>query len=211
MEPISFASFTLASILASLPANGEAITKPTITTHISPAIAGQWEIDLDSSAHSTHAMMTKEAEANQSASNSAQQPSSVEPKVITGMDGGVLTQSEERVLNITPTTSNNLLASVGKSNQCRELYNFSADNEMWSVSGKEWTYGRYLVTHREEGLPVIAIKTVYDNNEVDCSGNQIDQTDEALIAFINHDGNQMQWCADPDGNECFMNFNRVLP
>ncbi|MGE6473895.1 hypothetical protein [Psychrobacter sp. NPDC078631] len=210
MEPISFASFTLASILASLPANGEAITKPTITTHISPAIAGQWEIDLDSSAHSTHAMMTKEAEDNQSA-NTAPQPSSVEPKVMTGMDGGVLTQSEERVLNIQPTTSKNLLASVGKSNQCRELYNFSADNEMWSVSGKEWTYGRYLVTHREEGLPVIAIKTVYDNNEVDCSGNQIDQTDEALIAFINHNGNQMQWCADPDGNECFMNFNRVLP
>jgi len=211
MEPISFASFTLASILASLPANGEAITKPTITTHISPAIAGQWEIDLDSSTHSTHAMMTKEAEANQSVSNSAQQPSSIEPKVMTGMDGGVLTQSEERVLNIQPATSKNLLASVGKSNQCRELYNFSADNEMWSVSGKEWTYGRYLVTHREEGLPVIAIKTVYDNNEVDCSGNQIDQTDEALIAFINHNGNQMQWCADPDGNECFMNFNRVLP
>ena len=210
MEPISFASFTLASILASLPANGEAITKPTITTHISPAIAGQWEIDLDSSAHSTQAMMTKEAEANQSA-NTAQQSSNVEPKVITGMDGGVLTQSEERVLNIQPATSKNLLASVGKSDQCRELYNFSADNEMWSVSGKEWTYGRYLVTHREEGLPVIAIKTVYDNNEVDCSGNQIDQTDEALIAFINHDGNQMQWCADPDGNECFMNFNRVLP
>ncbi|WP_114701047.1 hypothetical protein [Psychrobacter proteolyticus] len=211
MEPISFASFTLASILASLPANGEAITKPTITTHISPAIAGQWEIDLDSSAHSTHAMMTKETEVNQSVSNSAQQASSVEPKVMTGMDGGVLTQSEKRVLNIQPATSKNLLASVGQSNQCRELYNFSADNEMWSVSGKEWTYGRYLVTHREEGLPVIAIKTVYDNNEVDCSGNQIDQTDEALIAFINHDGNQMQWCADPDGNECFMNFNRVLP
>jgi len=215
MEPISFASFTLASILASLPANGEAIAKPTITTHISPAIAGQWEIDLDSSVHSTHAMMTeevtKEAGANQPASNSVQQFSSVEPKVTEGMDGGILTQSEERVLNIQPTTSKNLLASVGKSDQCRELYNFSSDNEMWSVSGKEWTYGRYLVTHREEGLPVIAIRTVYDNNEVDCSGNQIDQTDEALIAFINHDGNQMQWCADPDGNECFMNFNRVLP
>ncbi|MGP9557358.1 hypothetical protein [Psychrobacter sp. AOP7-A1-24] len=203
MEPISFASFTLASILASIPANGEAITKPTITTHISPAIAGQWEIDLDGS-------MTKEAEADQSLS-SKQQTSSAEPKVMTGMDGGVLTQSEERVLNTKPVISKDLLASNGKSNQCRELYNFSADNEMWSVSGEEWTYGRYLVTHREEGLPVIAIKTVYDNNEIDCSGNQIDQTDEALIAFINHDGNQMQWCADPDGDECFMNFHRVLP
>ena len=62
MEPISFASFTLASILASLPVNGETVTEPTITTHISPAIAGQWEIDLDSSI-----TMTKDAKAQQAA------------------------------------------------------------------------------------------------------------------------------------------------
>lgn len=206
MEPISFASFTLASILASLPANGEVVTKPTITTHISPAIAGQWEIDLDSSI-----TMTKEAEARQAALKSAQNSKTNEPKVMAGSDGGVLTQSEERVLNIQPNTNKNLITSATNANQCRELYNFGADNEMWAVSGKEWTYGRYLVTHREEGLPIIAIKTVYDNNEVDCSGNQVDQTNEALIAFLYHDDNQMQWCADPDGQECFMNFNRVLP
>ena len=206
MEPISFASFTLASILASLPANGEVVTKPTITTHISPAIAGQWEIDLDSSI-----TMTKEAEARQAALKSAQNSKTNEPEVMAGSDGGVLTQSEERVLNIQPNTNKNLITSATNANQCRELYNFGADNEMWAVSGKEWTYGRYLVTHREEGLPIIAIKTVYDNNEVDCSGNQVDQTNEALIAFLYHDDNQMQWCADPDGQECFMNFNRVLP
>ena len=74
MEPISFASFTLASILASLPANGEVVSKPTITTHISPAIAGQWEIDLDSSI-----TMTKEAEARQAASKQQKEKSS-EPK-----------------------------------------------------------------------------------------------------------------------------------
>lgn len=206
MEPISFASFTLASILASLPVNGETVTEPTITTHISPAIAGQWEIDLDSSI-----TMTKDAKAQQAASSNSLQKNSSEPKMVADMDGGIITQSEARILNIKPTTSKNLMASVNKSNQCRELYNFGADNEMWAVSGKEWTYGRYLVTHREEGLPVIAIKTVYDNNEVDCSGNQVDQSDEALIAFLYHDGNQMQWCADPEGTECFMTFNRVLP
>lgn len=206
MEPISFASFTLASILASLPANGEVVSKPTITTHISPAIAGQWEIDLDSSI-----TMTKEAEARQAALDKTQNSKSDEPKITVGTDGGILSQSEERVLNIQPNNTSNLMAADARTNQCRELYNFGADNEMLAVSGKEWTYGRYLVTHREEGLPVIAIKTVYDNNEVDCSGNKVDQTDEALIAFLNHDGNQMQWCADPDGTECFMNFNRVLP
>ena len=206
MEPISFASFTLASILASLPVNGETVTEPTITTHISPAIAGQWEIDLNSSI-----TMTKDAKAQQAASSNSLQKNSSEPKMVADMNGGIITQSEARILNIKPTTSKNLMASVNKSNQCRELYNFGADNEMWAVSGKEWTYGRYLVTHREEGLPVIAIKTIYDNNEVDCSGNQVDQSDEALIAFLYHDGNQMQWCADPDGTECFMTFNRVLP
>ena len=204
MEPISFASFTLASILASLPANGEAVSKPTITTHISPAIAGQWEIDLDSSI-----TMTKEAKARQAASEQ-QKGKSNEPKVSTDTDGGVLTQNEKRIVNIQPSSSKKLMASAAKSNQCRELYNFAADNEMWAVSGKEWTYGRYLVTHRDEGLPIIALKTVYDNNEVDCSGNQVDQTGEALIAFLNNEGNKMQWCADPEGTECFMNFTRIL-
>lgn len=204
MEPISFASFSLAAILASLPVNGEAVSKPTITTHISPAIAGQWEIDLNSSI-----TMTKEAEARQAALKDKSQIKSNEPKVDAG--AGLLTQNEKRLINIQTDTSKKLIASAKKSAQCRELYNFAADNEMWSVSGKEWTYGRYLITHREEGLPIIAIKTVYDNNEVDCSGSQIDQSNEALIAFLNHDGNQMQWCADPDGKECFMNFNRILP
>ena len=204
MEPLSFASFSLAAILASLPANGEAVSKPTITTHISPAIAGQWEIDLNSSIR-----MTKEAEARQAALKDKNQLKSNEPKIDAG--AGLLTQNEKRLINIQPDTSKKLIASSKKSAQCRELYNFAADNEMWSVSGKEWTYGRYLITHREEGLPIIAIKTVYDNNEVDCSGSQIDQSNEALIAFLNHDGNQMQWCADPDGTECFMNFNRILP
>ena len=204
MEPLSFASFSLAAILASLPANGEAVSKPTITTHISPAIAGQWEIDLNSSIR-----MTKEAEARQAALKDKSPLKSNEPKIDAG--AGLLTQNEKRLINIQTDTSKKLIASAKKSAQCRELYNFAADNEMWSVSGKEWTYGRYLITHREEGLPIIAIKTVYDNNEVDCSGSQIDQSNEALIAFLNHDGNQMQWCADPDGTECFMNFNRILP
>lgn len=206
MEPISFASFSLAALLASLPANGEVISKPTITTHISPAIAGQWEIDLDSGI-----TMTKEAKARQAALKDGQTIESSEPQVAAGKEGGILTQSENRALSIPPNPNQDLIAAAKKSNQCRELYNFAADNEVWTVSGKELTYGRYLITHREEGLPIIAIKTVYDNNEVDCSGNQVDQTDEAMIAFVNHDGNQMQWCADPEGNECFMNFNRILP
>ena len=211
MEPISFASFTLAAVLASLPGNNsEPVSQSVITTHISPAIAGQWEIDLDSGI-----TMTKDAIAKQAASNSAQNIETNEPEVTAKAADGVLDQSERRIFKVTPNVAPSMITGdnikTKSATQCRELYNFGADNEMWAVSGKEWTYGRYLVTHREEGLPIIAIKTVYDNNEVDCSGNQIDQTDEALIAYLNHDGNHMQWCADPEGTQCFMNFHRVLP
>ena len=48
MEPLSFASFSLAAVLPALPADGVPVSQSLITTHISPAIAGQWQIDLSS-------------------------------------------------------------------------------------------------------------------------------------------------------------------
>lgn len=187
MEPLSVASVTLASILASLPANNEQISHSNITTHISPAIAGQWVLDLPR----TQKMMD------------VIQDNATEE--MTG-DSGTSVSERRRYSTSEPTA-----LPMNAQNQCKELYNFAADNEMWSVSGKEWTYGRYLVTHPDEGLPIIAIQTVHDNNEMDCSGNQIDQSGEAVIAYLKHDNNQMQWCADADGVDCFMHFERVLP
>lgn len=197
MEPLSLASFTLAGILSSFPVAGEQVSQSVITTHISPAIAGQWEIDLDSTV-----TMTKQA----ALKAAAEAQVTNEPKVTADKAEGILEQNEQRTIKVVPSKT-----SISASNQCRELYYFAEDNEMWAVSGKERTYSRYLITHRDEGLPIIAIKTIYDNNEVDCSGNQVDQTGEALIAFLSHDGNEMQWCADPEGTECYMNFRRVLP
>ena len=46
MASLALASFTLASVLSSLPSAGDKVGQSVITTHISPAIAGQWEIDL---------------------------------------------------------------------------------------------------------------------------------------------------------------------
>lgn len=205
MEPLSLASFTLAGILSSFPAAGEQVSQSVITTHISPAIAGQWEIDLDS-----EVTMTKQA-ALKAATKAPMttEPMITEPKVTANNSEGILEQTEQRIIKVVPSK---ISASASQpANQCRELYYFAADNEMWAVSGKERTYSRYLITHRDEGLPIIAIKTIYDNNEVDCSGNQIDQTGETMIAFLNHEGNEMQWCADAEGTECYMDFRRVLP
>lgn len=204
MEPIfSFASISLVSILASLPANNEIASASNITTHISPAIAGQWEIDLNNNSANNQSMLGNLMLAE------------METEIDSDMIDSVLNQEERRIATITPqsssTTDLNITAQASPKTECRELYNFGADSEMWAVSGKEWTYSRYLVSHLDEGLPIIAIKTIYDNNEVDCSGNQIDQSNETLIAFLDHKDNQMQWCADPEGLECFMTFRRVMP
>jgi hypothetical protein len=185
MEPISFASFSLAALLASLPTPGEPVSKSVISTHSTPAIAGQWEINLE------------EAKARDAARAAETTEQAVD------MADAAITIQESSKLQVT--------GKAMEQGSCRELYNFSEDNNMWAVSGAEWTYGKYLVTHPEQGLPIIAIKTVYDNNEVDCAGNQIDQTDEALVAYLNHKDNKMQWCADPEGEDCFASFKRILP
>lgn len=204
MEPLSFASFTLAGILSTFPAAGEQVSQAVITTHISPAIAGQWEIELDNSTDATF---------ERTISNVQQ---SEEADISIDNLGGIVAQSEQRIVRAKPSVDKpasdvTMDLSAANAKQCREIYHFGADNEMWSVSDKEWTYGRYIVTHLEEGLPIIALKTIYDNNEKDCSGNQVDQSGESFIAFMNHKGNQMQWCADPEGKECFMTFKKVLP
>jgi len=189
MEPISFASFSLAAVLASLPTPGEPVSKSVISTHSLPAIAGQWEIDLNEA---------KARDAARPAENTEQ----------------AVAMADDAVTDAVTIEESSHLQVKGKpmeQGSCRELYNFSEDNNMWAVSGAEWTYGKYLVTHPDQGLPIIAIKTVYDNNEIDCAGNQIDQTDEAIVAYLNHQDNKMQWCADPEGEECFASFKRILP
>ena len=42
--------------------------------------------------------------------------------------------------------------------QCRERYNFGADNVVLTTSGEEWTYGKY-VYHHQEGSTHCAITT----------------------------------------------------
>lgn len=149
MEPLSLSSMTLAGLLAALPAPAEPVSQSVINTYITPAIAGQWEIELNN--------------------------------------------------------------EVAQASECRELYNFGANNDMWAVSGDEWTYSKYMVSYQDDGLPIIALSTIYDNNAVDCSGNQVDQTGETFVGFLNHENNEMQWCVDPEGSECFMSFHRMQP
>ncbi|WP_227430645.1 hypothetical protein [Psychrobacter sp. I-STPA6b] len=173
METLSLASLSLATILAGLPSAGEyeAVSQSVIRTHISPAIAGSWVLQLPS--------------------KSTQSPL---PDVAS-------------IEEMTPS------ASTSRVSDCKEYYTFAEDNKMWTVSGEEWTYGRYVVSHQDEGLPIIAMNTLHDNNKVDCSGNQVDQTGNIMFAFVDYesDDSYMHWCNDKDGTQCFMTLKRQLP
>lgn len=94
---------------------------------------------------------------------------------------------------------------------CQELYRFDKDEKMVGVSGKELTYGKYQYRVDTGLLPLLTLRTVYDNNETDCSGKKIDQAGEELNAFVKITGNTMQWCGDVKGEKCTMTLYRILP
>lgn len=94
---------------------------------------------------------------------------------------------------------------------CQERYNFARDAKFLGSSGAEFTVGRYLYSQVSDGLPALAVQTQYDNNAVDCSGQQVDQTGDMLLTFVKQEGNVMQWCRDADGKQCPMTLKRVLP
>lgn len=197
METISMTSLTLAALLnAGISGSGTHLTKEN--TYILPKIAGQWQAVLDEQddkAAKIHAnaniSRTNDSMDNDSMDNDIKMPD----KTIDGHnnhDGRIATWQKPSKI-------------------CRELYAFDRDNFMRTSSANEVTYGNYVVLTHEEGLPILILKTIYDNNEVDCSGNQVDQTGEQVIAYIKEDGNTMQWCGDKLGEKCHIRFERVLP
>lgn len=98
---------------------------------------------------------------------------------------------------------------------CHEQYNFGQDGNLTTVSGVEKTYGYYRYRIQEEGLPVLAVKTVYDNNAPDCSNTQIDQSGQTFATFVSLDSRdnptRMYWCDDGQGKNCTTTLKRILP
>lgn len=98
-----------------------------------------------------------------------------------------------------------------KQSGCQERYNFSREQLFTGSSGKEFTFGKYLYSGDSDGLPALAVQTTYDNNAPDCSGRQIDQAGDILLAYVKQQGDTMQWCQDSSGKQCTMTLHRVLP
>lgn len=96
---------------------------------------------------------------------------------------------------------------------CQEVYHFKPNNQFSVVSAAEWTYGTYKVKQLSgQKLPLIAWKTIYDDNNTDCSGVKKDQSGEVFLGFYKHEEpNTFQLCVDPDGKQCELTLHRVLP
>ncbi len=98
---------------------------------------------------------------------------------------------------------------------CVEMYNFQDNGQMLVKSSKEWTWGKYELELPEAGsttLPILTMKILYDNLETDCSGNQIDQYGEVQQQYVKWTGrNTIEFCNAPDGTQCVLTLNKVLP
>lgn len=217
MDALELTTLSLSAILAGFsPSSSES---PRVTTHMLPVISGQWEIDLEF----PHNSLTIEENELSSTDNYIVQEDIAEVQNTYTLDEGEANNNLSISLDTESGKIKNKAISgsepsskaennenhIGK--QCRELYNFDADSKVNVSSGKELTRGRYLVSYQEEGLPIIAMTTTYDNNEIDCSGAQIDQSGQTMIAYLDYQGSFMKWCNDNEGTECYAYFNRIYP
>lgn len=96
---------------------------------------------------------------------------------------------------------------------CTENYNFGADDRLLVVSDTEWTYGKYKLIYSDKNkLPILLLHTTFDNNNPDCSGNQVDQSGEQFMAFFKQNSpHSFELCESDKGENCFMRFNQILP
>lgn len=94
---------------------------------------------------------------------------------------------------------------------CQERYNFGKNQQFIASSGKEFGFGKYLLSFDSDELPALAMQTEYDNNAKDCSGQQIDQTGDMTAFYVKLDKNIMYWCTDSVGNHCPVTLYRILP
>ena len=104
---------------------------------------------------------------------------------------------------------------IPNNKKCVEYYNFKSNSELYVRSGKEWSTGQYdyqIASERSDLLSGLILQIKYDNNEMDCSGHQVDQSGEISQYYVKwKNPNQIQFCASEAGEQCFATLRRVLP
>lgn len=100
--------------------------------------------------------------------------------------------------------------------KCVEYYNFRGSNEVIVNSGKEWSSGLYdyqpSPDNTLEKWPALIMQVKYENNERDCSGDQVDQSGEISQYYVQwKDASTLNFCAAEESDKCFATLRRVLP
>lgn len=96
---------------------------------------------------------------------------------------------------------------------CTEYYNFKTSGQTVIRSADETSTGiyEYQPSDNNKEIGKLALQIKYDNNQKDCSGQQINQTGE-ISQYLIHwkDKNNIQFC-DAEAKQCFADLKRVLP
>ena len=100
---------------------------------------------------------------------------------------------------------------------CVEYYNFKEDGQFLVKSAAERSLGKYIyqlpdMEAMAQSLPQLTMGILYDSNDIDCSGNQVNQTGEVQQEFVKWiSPSHIQFCAAADGKQCPLNLHKVLP
>ena len=104
---------------------------------------------------------------------------------------------------------------IPENKKCVEYYNFKGANQIVVKSGDEWSTGIYDYQPPQDPsvqLPALILQIKYDNNELDCSGNKVDQTGEVSQYYVQWKSpTTINFCSTDKAEECFATLHRVLP
>ncbi|MDY6487592.1 hypothetical protein SKM51_10385 [Acinetobacter faecalis] len=104
---------------------------------------------------------------------------------------------------------------IANKNKCVEYYNFKSNSELLVKSGSEWSTGIYDYQPTPDINSVLSALTFqiqFDNNAVDCSGIQEDQTGEISQYYVKwKNPNTLSLCNGENSDQCFATLKRVLP
>ena len=104
---------------------------------------------------------------------------------------------------------------IANNKKCIEYYNFKSNNNVVIKSGQEWSSGIYDYQSSQEersAFPALILQVKYDNNEVDCSGYNEDQTGEISQYFVQwKNPSTINFCSSEKADQCFATLRRILP
>lgn len=103
--------------------------------------------------------------------------------------------------------------TIPKNKKCTEYYNFKTNNEVIIKSANEWSYGIYdYQSSIEVAAPLLTLNIRYDNNQVDCSGVQEDQSGEISHFSVQwKNPHTIEFCHEDNPKDCFATLRRILP